>query len=142
MKSLKVIPGLWQSTRPPESEAALRGAARRHEDLLKRALASEGYYGATVSFALAWPELVTVFDVVPGPQYQMGMPSLSGFGKGRIPSGGPEITPPQSLQSGLERGVPARAVEVIGAEEALVAQLTEMGYPFARAPDAGRPGGP
>jgi len=126
-------PAFWQSTRPPESEAALRGAARRHEDLLKRALASEGYYGATVSFALSWPELVTAFDVVPGPQYQMDAIAVRIWEREDDPSGGGEITPPQSLQLRLDRGAPARAVEVIGAEEALVAQLTEMGYPFARA---------
>lgn len=125
-------PAFWQSTRPPESETALRGAARRHEDLLKRALTSEGYYGATVSSILAWPELITVFDVKPGPLYQMDVIAVRIWERETL-SGEPEITPPQSLQLPLEKGEPAQAVEVIGAEEALVSQLMEMGYPFARA---------
>ncbi len=127
-------PAFWQSARPPESEGALRGSAYRHQDLLKRVLASEGYYGAEVNFTVIWsdtqPEVV--YDLVPGPVYLVEKVTTR-IWETAGDAGEPEITPPAQLDPGLGKGVPARAVDVVGAEEFLVAQLNQMGYPFAQA---------
>lgn len=129
-------PALWQGARPPESESVLRGGAQRHQDRLRQALSSMGYYGAKIESRIRWeanpPEVV--YDIVPGQQYRIEEASLR-IWENAAEKELPEITPPGEVEIGLKPGAPARSEDILAAEEDIVRQLKSMGYPYARAFD-------
>lgn len=129
-------PALWQNKNAPASEAALRGPARRHQERLRKALQSEGYYSAAVDFTVSWSESApeAVFNIVPGPLYHLEEINVRVW-RDAAEQGQPEEILPAALETGLQSGSPARSVPLLDAEQRIVRQLTGMGYPYARAVD-------
>jgi len=129
-------PALWRSTRPPESEAVLRGRAQRHQERLRQALSSMGYYGATLENRIRWDALPpeVLYDVVPGPEYRLESVIVR-IWEDEEARNSPEIVPPETVDVGLKPGAPARSEDILAAEEGIVRQLKAMGYPYARAFD-------
>lgn len=125
-------PALWQGSRAPESEAVMRGPARRHQERLQQALSSEGYYGAKVDFRIAWDAMPpqVLFEIVPGPVYRLEEIKVHVWRDAEEREQA-EIKPPEDLVPGLELGAPARSEDILGAEERITGQLRSMGYPYA-----------
>ena len=121
----------------PATAAQIASRARADEELLKRLLFSEGWYGATVEVVADFeqtPDAAVAarggaagraeirFLVVPGERYTWRQITLD-----LIPSDKPEL----AEGFGLEVGDPIRAIDVEEAEGALLLRLNSMGYPFA-----------
>lgn len=129
-------PALWQNKNAPESEAVLRGPALRHQERLKKALESEGYYRAELNWAITWSETTpeVTYDIVPGPLYHIEEVNVR-IWKNASERGQAEMSPPAALETGMHPGDPARSVPLLDAERKIVRQLNCMGYPYARAFD-------
>lgn len=129
-------PALWQGAHPPESESVLRGGAQRHQDRLRQALSSMGYYGAKIETQIRWeaspPEVI--YDIVPGQEYRIEEAGLR-IWENAAEKEQPKITPPGKVEIGLKPGAPARSEDILAAEAGIVRQLKSMGYPYARAFD-------
>ncbi len=121
---------MWQSPRPPASEMALRGRARRHKARLMQALESEGYYTADISLDIVWTDTArqAVFQVTPGPAYRFHKIDVVFQ---QTPDSEPLPPPPLRAASGLLAGHVARAQDFLDAEKRLRKQLADGGYPFA-----------
>lgn len=131
------LSGLQRGQNRPATAAQIASRARADQELMKRLLFSEGWYGATVEmtadFAPA-PEATASgraadagraeirLIVVPGERYTWRQITLD-----LIPSDKPEL----AEGFGLEVGDPIRAIDVEEAEGALLLRLNGMGYPFA-----------
>lgn len=126
-------PALWQSPRPPESEAILRGRARRHQERLVQALTSEGYYAGSIDFSIQWtaapPQVI--FKVTTGPVYRIDQVAVRIWQEADTVQQ-PELEPPVRIQPRLRPGATGRAEDVIDAERAIIGQLNHSGYPFAQ----------
>ncbi|MCP9221564.1 BamA/TamA family outer membrane protein [Erythrobacter sp. LQ02-29] len=106
-------------------------SARLTEDsaLLKRILASEGWYEAAVNTRVDRSEevngqpLTAVLDVVPGKRFTFAQINLDA----------PPVQPPDLLEKNfaIQVGEPIVAERVQGAEAKLAVTLPENGYPFA-----------
>nr|WP_281500557.1 autotransporter assembly complex family protein [Kordiimonas marina] len=99
-------------------------------DSFDRVLRSEGYYAAALDSRLAREEGRIEVEIVvhPGPRYHIKSVTAS-IDEG----GGPDLDP--ALKLALKVGAPARAEDIVGAEQGLVTYLTNKGYPFADAGD-------
>ena len=120
-----------QHKHPPQSLAALRDRARRDIDRLQTVLDSEGYYDATIDFAIdrrAQPAVVTV-TIQPGQRYVFGTATVEPP-KGAKPPALWNVTEPETL--GLTVGKPARAATILSAEALILEQRRRHGWPFAR----------
>jgi translocation and assembly module TamA len=135
--------------RPP---ATLGGVRRRAEGDLERfdaTLGSEGYYAATASFQIdedATPEtgqdaapgteddaapLVVRVSVDPGPAYKLSEVTVL------YPDSLAEVSnlPRDAEGLDLEIGMRARAVAILTAQNNLILNLKNLGYPFAKITD-------
>jgi translocation and assembly module TamA len=139
--SFRRLSGLYRGQNRPATAAQIASRARADEELLKRLLFSEGWYGATVEvtadFTKAPDAAPTAASgargaadgraeirmlVVPGERYVWRQITLD-----LIPSDRPEL----AEGFGLQVGDPIRAIDVEEAEGALLFRLNSMGYPFA-----------
>jgi translocation and assembly module TamA len=131
---------------PPDSRLGLRQRAERDVALLGQALRAEGYFDATVGFALEdateapapdllerlqeateqQPRVTLAFDVAPGPRYQLGDVRIELADN----PDGYAVPPPAEL--GLVAGAPARTQPVIDAEEEMLRRAREAGFALAR----------
>ena len=130
------LSALHRGQNRPATAAQIASRARTDEELLKRLLFSEGWYGATVDVTADFvqPDDATAARggdagraevrmlVVPGERYSWREIVLD-----LIPSDKPEL----AAGFGLEVGDPIRAIDVEEAEGALLLRLNGMGYPFA-----------
>jgi translocation and assembly module TamA len=120
---------------PPASVLGLRRRLRADTQRVTEVLRSEGYYGARVVPALVRPEESSgsskrtdvTLTILPGPQYVFVSPSVS------LDPALEELPPAVGASVNELNGAPARAAAVITAEQAAVAALAGVGYPFARA---------
>ncbi len=116
--------------RPPATLIGLRRRAEADLERLRTALRSEGYYASELDLEIdsdSRPVRVAL-NVTPGPRY-----SLAAYDIGYVTS----PAPPQALRPDLQEiavtiGMPARAPEIVAAEQNLVSRLQERGYPFAQ----------
>src|SRR5690606_28886850 len=116
--------------KPPATTVGLRRRAEEDIGRLQTALQSEGYYEAGIALEIdADSQPIQVqLTIDNGPRYRLAAYEISYVGS---------AVPPDDLQPalpdiGVEPGIPARARAVVAAEQALVVQLQERGYPFAR----------
>lgn len=115
--------------RPPATLVGLRRRAEGDLERLRTALRSEGYYASQLDLEIddeARPVRVGL-RIDPGPRY-----SLVSYEITYVDS----PAPPEAEQPGLQEiavsiGMPARAPEIVAAEQSLVSRLQERGYPFA-----------
>lgn len=116
--------------KPPATVVGLRRRAEDDLDRLRTALRSEGYYQSEVNFDIdgnVTPAEVTL-KITPGPRYTLAAYDVTY-------DGNPPPAEPDQLalkEIGIELGMAARAPAVVQAEQSLVEQLQERGYPFAR----------
>lgn len=135
--SFRRLSGLHRGQNRPATAAQIASRARADEELLKRLLFSEGWYGATVEMTADFtqtPDAAVAARggeagradirllVVPGERYTWREITLD-----LIPSDRPEL----AEGFGLEVGDAIRAIDVEEAEGALLLRLNSMGYPFA-----------
>ena len=119
-----------QENRKPETELALRRRAEADRERLDAALRANGYYDATISFAIdstKEPTQVTV-SIEPGARYTLATVTI-------VEENG--STPPlldryAPLAFGLKPGGPALARPVLDAEPRIVRVLAEHGFPLAK----------
>ncbi|WP_137387817.1 autotransporter assembly complex protein TamA [Rhodoligotrophos defluvii] len=131
-----------QSDTPPENVAALVSRARADEQRLIGALYSLGYYGGTVSVAIAGQRLA---DLAPGDEPRLPQPPVPvevtvkpgpQFTFGRVTIQQPSA-PDGSISSdpadyGLRPGRTARSSLVLSAEQRLVDAWRSRGHPLAK----------
>ncbi|HEX2115020.1 MAG TPA: autotransporter assembly complex family protein [Alphaproteobacteria bacterium] len=119
-----------QEDRKPDSLLALRRRAEADRERLDAALRANGYYDATIAFAIddsADPARVRV-TIESGVRYTLSMVTLTSE----------EGTPPPLLQRyaplafGLKLGGPALSKPVLDAEPKIVRVLAEHGFPLAK----------
>ena len=116
--------------RLPASEEALRRRADRDLERLKDAAHSVGYWDAQFSYevdATSDPVKVIVMANL-GPLYRIASMDILGSG------GKPLVVPldPEAPSLPLRPGDPARTEPVVATENALLAALGRVGYPFAK----------
>jgi translocation and assembly module TamA len=122
-----------EAERPPPTVAAIRRRADADMPRLEEALASLGYYGATVRYdldATKTPVRVTI-HVEPGEPYKIADYHITGDNPA-LTDGRIKITP-RTL--GLQKGVPAESKRVVDAEVKLLGLLAAQAYPLARVAD-------
>ena len=129
-KLTELTPLLWPGSQPPTSEAMLRGRARRHQQRLLDALASEGHYNATASFDVVWttPRPQVSFDIEPGPRYRFDVIEVA---YQHTPDGPLLSPPPVHVSPELHPGAAASAKSILDGEKRLVREATNTGFPFA-----------
>ena len=139
--SFRRLSALHRGQNRPATAAQIASRARTDEELLKRLLFSEGWYGATVDVTADFtqpPDAAVAARggaggngagraeirmlVVPGERYSWREIVLD-----LIPSDRAEL----AEGFGLQVGDPIRAIDVEEAEGALLQRLNGMGYPFA-----------
>lgn len=119
--------------KPPETLAGLERRARQDLERLRETLRSEGYYGAQVDYAIdqeSKPIAVTL-EVDSGPQYQLAEYAIEYVG-----ADPPAAAEQPSLKDlGIKIDGPARAPEVLAAQQRLTDLLGDRGYPLAKVED-------
>jgi translocation and assembly module TamA len=150
--SFRRLSALYRGQNRPATAAQIASRARTDQELLKRLLFSEGWYGATVEVTADFAKPADAgsksqpaeaangavsaaaargaagnraevrLTVVPGERYTWREIVLD-----LIPVDRPEL----SANFGLEVGDPIRAIDVEEAEGALLFRLNSLGYPFA-----------
>ena len=116
--------------KPPATIVGLRRRAEDDIQRLQTALRSEGYYQAEIEQTVdgeSSPAQV-VLRITPGPRYTLAAYDITY--DGNPPPAEPDQAELEEL--GIAIGMPARAPDIVAAEDALVTQLQERGYPFAR----------
>ena len=115
---------------PPATVAGLERRAREDLDRLRATLRSEGYYAATVDFALdetARPVAVRI-RVRPGERYR-----LRAFEIRYVGAAAPDPAHQVTLKDiRIRLGAPARGPAIKDAERRIIAVLGGRGYPFAK----------
>lgn len=127
LKTLKAVSDLTTlRSRPPTSLNALRYRADSDIPDLIKVLHAYGYYEATIDIRLEeYDNEAHVYVLIqPGPVYTLGEFSVELKPSACIP-----ITPELV---GLRIGKPALAKEIIDAEQKLLSELAECGYPLAK----------
>jgi translocation and assembly module TamA len=122
-----------QADRPPPTLAALDRRAQDDVPRLQEALASLGYYGATVTYEIddkVAPVHVTL-RVDPGDPYHLTGYTISGD-NAALRDGTIRIT---DEDLGIERGMVAAAKTVVDAEGRLLSLLAAQAYPLAKVQD-------
>ena len=116
--------------RKPETELALQRRAEADRERLDAALRANGYYDATIAFAIdASTEPVTVrVTIEPGARYRLANIAFVGE-DGRTP---PLLDRYAPLAFGLKPDAPALAKPVLDAEPKIVRVLAEHGFPLAK----------
>ncbi len=115
--------------RPPATLVGLRRRAEGDLERLRTALRSEGYYASQLDLEIddeAQPVRVGL-KVDPGPRYTLVSYEIS-YVESPAP---PEAERPGLQEIAVSIGMPARAPEIVAAEQSLVSRLQERGYPFA-----------
>ena len=125
-----------QADTPPLSRMALAQRARDDAARLADALKSEGYYASSVQSRIDFgtkPVLVTL-DIETGPLFLVGSFAIDSAEESEAPE-------PQARQAAeavaLKKGAPARAADVLSAEERILDALRRSGYPLADIRDRG-----
>lgn len=130
------LSALHRGQNRPATAAQIASRARADEELMRRLLFSEGWYGATVETAADFVQAADAAAaqtaeagraeirllVTPGERYSWREIVLD-----LIPADRPEL----AEGFGLEVGDPIRAIDVEEAEGALLLRLNGLGYPFA-----------
>jgi translocation and assembly module TamA len=121
---------------PPMTLAALSRRIERDEQRFRAALESEGYYSATVVTSTKDEKgrVVVTVTVDPGPRYAM---TSVMFDLAREEPATVGLIKPQDYETPLKDivGRPARAADVILAEDTALGLLRAKGFPFARRGD-------
>lgn len=116
---------------PPMTLAALGQRIVGDERRFRAALESEGYYAATVVSAVkdGGERLALTVTVTPGPRYRVGAVAID---LRRADAGA--LIAPEDYAAPLAdiAGRPARAADVIGAEDTVIDLMRAKGFPFAR----------
>jgi len=125
-----LTPLLWPGPQPPSSEVMLRSRAQEHQARLVQALASAGYYAATVSFEVVWdaarPQVR--YDVAPGEAYRLDRIEVAYT---QEPGGTMLSPPPVYVSPGLQQGAVGTAQSILDGEKQVADEATNAGYPFA-----------
>lgn len=129
---------------PPSGAAGLVRRALAEQDRIVAALYAEGFYGGTLSILIAGrpPTAPDIFNAVEAARAAGPVPVVvrinSGprftFGTVRVvdTAGRPLPDPPSLRAMRLMAGEPARAGNVIEAENTIVSRLRDAGHPFAK----------
>jgi translocation and assembly module TamA len=118
---------------PPATVSLLRRRAENDIPRLTQALASQGYYASEVSAEMdeeREPVLVT-FRIVPGPLYPLESVTIETVDQKPVPM--KEVPSPEDM--GLTSGEPARARQIINAQDAIIRAVRNEGFPFAEVAD-------
>jgi len=116
--------------RPPATLVGLRRRAEGDLERLRTALRSEGYYASQLDLEIdsdAQPVRVGL-NVDPGPRYALVAYEIS-YVESPAP---PETEQPNLEEIAVSIGMPARAPEIVAAEQSLISRLQQRGHPFAR----------
>ena len=129
-----LTPLLWPGTQSPSSEVMLRSRAREHQERLLQALASEGYYAATMSFEVVWSDARSQvrFDIIPGPAYRFDRIEVA---YQQEPGGVALSPPPVYVSPGLQQGAVGTAQSILNGEKQVAREATNAGFPFAQVYD-------
>lgn len=133
---LKQISQLHQlKNKPPATVAALRRRIADDEDRFRAALESEGYYDARLETSLHQNKGVVEVGIaiVPGERFKVRSLSVR-LDRDVAAAPGLAARPFETPLNAIA-GKPARAADVIAAEEHAIAILRDQGYPFARRSD-------
>lgn len=134
LRTLNAVSRLVAETdRPPPTLAALERRAENDMGRLREALASLGYYGATVSREIdadADPVRVTL-HIDPEEPFRVAGYTIAGENPG-LRDGTIRIA---DEDLGLEKGMVAAARAVVDAEARLLSQLAAQAYPLAQVQD-------
>jgi translocation and assembly module TamA len=112
--------------RPPATLGGLERRAADDLDRLKTVLKSEGYYAGTVTYTAQGdkkPAVVTL-TVAPGALYKLKRYDVRLVGPGANDPALPHA-------AAMSPGEPARGPAIVDAEQALLRQFHNLGYPFA-----------
>jgi translocation and assembly module TamA len=120
---------LTQIKTPPMSRMALEQRTREDKAQLSEVLKSEGYYAALVESRIDFrtkPIGITL-DIATGPRFLLGRFEI-------VYVNGSEGLEPEAREaaeaSALKAGAPARAADILAAQERVVESLRRSGYPF------------
>lgn len=117
---------------PPPSRIGLERRIDTDRERLAAALRSQGYYEATINFAIdasASPAKVTV-AVTLGRHYQFGTVTVVAANGSAVPG-----EPYRGADIGLVPDAPALSQEVVAAEARILDRLRTLGYAFAKVAD-------
>ncbi|MEQ9607731.1 MAG: autotransporter assembly complex family protein [Kiloniellaceae bacterium] len=128
--------------KPPATTVGLRRRAEADIERLQTALRSEGYYDGKIDLAIDTPDqtggqagarpadqpAAVRLRIDTGPRYRLAAFEIAYTGD----SPPPAETQPALDTLGIELGMAARAPVIVAAEQSLVGQLQETGYPMAR----------
>lgn len=117
------------SDKPPATTVGLRRRAEDDIQRLQTALHSEGYYDGEIALDIDTEVSPATVDlaITPGTRYSLAAYNITYAGDLATPA----EAAPDLEDLGITLGMPARAPDVVAAEQALVEQLQERGYPFA-----------
>ncbi|MGH6928841.1 MAG: autotransporter assembly complex protein TamA [Dongiaceae bacterium] len=122
-----------ETVHPPPTSAALKRRAEDDVPRLQEALASLGYYGATVGYEIddsVTPVRVTL-RLDPGEPYRLTDYTINGD-NAALNDGTIRIT---DQELGIEKGMVAAAKTVVDAEGRLLSRLAAQAYPLAKVRD-------
>ena len=129
---------------PPDTRLGIQQRARGDVERLQQALRSEGYFDATVGFAIAdatsvpeqgtlerlersyaAPQVIVTFQIAPGPRYGFDQLAI------RLENDPDGYQAPSPASLGLVTGEPARTQLVMDAEQRLLRGAREAGFALA-----------
>jgi translocation and assembly module TamA len=123
-----------RSGQPPASRVALERRAQGDEQSLQQVLESQGYYAGSVHVRLdedAQP-VEAAIQVDLGPQFTIDRLDVAFTSEDHAP--GLSLVP-RAANPELPAGVPARAADVLAAEQRILTRLQQSGYPLAKIAD-------
>lgn len=115
--------------KPPATTVGLRRRAEDDVERLQTALRSEGYYDGQIALDIDTEMAPATVElaITPGTRYSVAAYNITYTGT--VPE--PAEASPTLEDIGVSLGMPARAPAVVAAEQSLIGQLQERGYPFA-----------
>lgn len=120
---------LRSGERPYKTLGGLERRVQSHLQVLEKTLRAEGYYGARLDYHLKGDSgpIDIEIELKHGPQYTLKSYVIEYIGQGS-PAAQLPVNP---RELGLNLGAPARAQNIIDAEDLLLFELGDRGYPLA-----------
>ena len=108
---------------PPPTDRLLRWRAEQDLPALHDVLRAAGFHGARIDISLqTGPPRRVVFQINAGRRYRVGAIELDAA----------PLRTPSPQEVGLQSGMPARAGELLAAEESFLRRIRRQGHPFPR----------
>lgn len=114
--------------RPPPTISLLQHRAEKDTELFQKILRAQGYYDASIAIRVneqTRPAVVT-FDINLGPVYPFNAIEIEITGEAK------NLKLPAPEKLGLHRGSAARSRDILNAQERLLTEIKNQGFPFPK----------